>query len=237
MAKVRVSFSLSLDGFGAGPDQSLQDPLGKGGMAMHEWALRDANLQADAWRGLGRLGRRRRRLRRREHGEHGRLDPRPQHVRPGARAVARRFVERLVGRRPAVSRADVRSHPSRARADRDEGRNDLRLRHRRHPCRARAGPRRGRRQGRPHRRWRVDRAPVRRGRPGRRDAPRDLERAARRAASISSPGSTCRREVSPSPGAKPPSSPRTSCSRAPSPRPVMQVRPRARGSRSHLPQA
>jgi dihydrofolate reductase len=39
MAKVRVSFSLSLDGFGAGPDQSLQDPLGKGGMAMHQWAL------------------------------------------------------------------------------------------------------------------------------------------------------------------------------------------------------
>ena len=39
MAKVRVSFSLSLDGFGAGPDQSVQDPLGKGGMAMHEWAL------------------------------------------------------------------------------------------------------------------------------------------------------------------------------------------------------
>ena len=39
MGKVRVSFSLSLDGFGAGPDQSLQDPLGKGGMAMHQWAL------------------------------------------------------------------------------------------------------------------------------------------------------------------------------------------------------
>jgi len=39
MGKVRVSFSLSLDGFGAGPDQSLQDPLGKGGMAMHRWAL------------------------------------------------------------------------------------------------------------------------------------------------------------------------------------------------------
>ena len=39
MANVRVSFSLSVDGFGAGPDQSVQDPLGKGGMAMHEWAL------------------------------------------------------------------------------------------------------------------------------------------------------------------------------------------------------
>ena len=40
MSKVRVSsFSLSLDGFGAGPDQSLQDPLGKGGLAMHEWVF------------------------------------------------------------------------------------------------------------------------------------------------------------------------------------------------------
>ena len=39
MGKIRVSFSLSLDGFGAGPDQSLRDPLGKGGMAMHQWAL------------------------------------------------------------------------------------------------------------------------------------------------------------------------------------------------------
>ncbi|MDQ6629301.1 MAG: dihydrofolate reductase family protein [Pseudomonadota bacterium] len=40
MSKVRISsFSLSLDGFGAGPDQSLSDPLGKGGLAMHEWAF------------------------------------------------------------------------------------------------------------------------------------------------------------------------------------------------------
>lgn len=28
-------FSVSLDGFGAGPEQSLADPLGKGGMALH----------------------------------------------------------------------------------------------------------------------------------------------------------------------------------------------------------
>ncbi len=45
MSKVRVSFSLSLDGFGAGPDQSLQDPLGKGGMAMHEWAFSTRTFQ------------------------------------------------------------------------------------------------------------------------------------------------------------------------------------------------
>ena len=38
MGKVRVcSFSVSLDGFGAGVDQTLDQPLGKGGMALHEW--------------------------------------------------------------------------------------------------------------------------------------------------------------------------------------------------------
>jgi len=40
MSKLRVaSFSLSLDGYGAGPDQSLENPLGVGGMALHEWAF------------------------------------------------------------------------------------------------------------------------------------------------------------------------------------------------------
>jgi len=39
MTKVRVnSFSVSLDGYGAGPSQSLQDPLGVGGMKLHHWA-------------------------------------------------------------------------------------------------------------------------------------------------------------------------------------------------------
>jgi dihydrofolate reductase len=33
------SFSVSIDGYGAGPAQSLEDPLGKGGLALHEWAL------------------------------------------------------------------------------------------------------------------------------------------------------------------------------------------------------
>lgn len=40
MGKVKVAgFALSLDGFGAGPDQSLEDPLGKGGRSLHEWAF------------------------------------------------------------------------------------------------------------------------------------------------------------------------------------------------------
>ncbi len=38
MPKVCVySFSVSEDGFGAGPDQDLQNPIGVGGMALHQW--------------------------------------------------------------------------------------------------------------------------------------------------------------------------------------------------------
>lgn len=38
MSKIRVNcFAISVDGFGAGPDQSLQNPLGLGGMHLHEW--------------------------------------------------------------------------------------------------------------------------------------------------------------------------------------------------------
>jgi dihydrofolate reductase len=38
MSKVKVAaFSISLDGYGAGPDQSLENPLGKKGEQLHEW--------------------------------------------------------------------------------------------------------------------------------------------------------------------------------------------------------
>ncbi|MET0629133.1 MAG: dihydrofolate reductase family protein [Acidimicrobiia bacterium] len=38
MAKLRVhNFSVSLDGYGAGPDQSPDDPLGVGGTRLHDW--------------------------------------------------------------------------------------------------------------------------------------------------------------------------------------------------------
>lgn len=38
MTRVRVeSFSISLDGYGAGPDQDLENPLGVGAMGLHEW--------------------------------------------------------------------------------------------------------------------------------------------------------------------------------------------------------
>jgi dihydrofolate reductase len=41
MFRLRVAaFSLSLDGFGAGPDQSRENPLGVNGMNLHQWAFR-----------------------------------------------------------------------------------------------------------------------------------------------------------------------------------------------------
>ena len=38
MSKLKVlAFSVSLDGYGAGPDQDLKNPLGVGGTGLHEW--------------------------------------------------------------------------------------------------------------------------------------------------------------------------------------------------------
>jgi len=45
MAKITSQISISLDGFAAGPNQSLDNPLGEGGEGLHEWAL-----ASEAWR-------------------------------------------------------------------------------------------------------------------------------------------------------------------------------------------
>ena len=46
MSKLKVSaFSLSIDGYGAGPLQSLEHPLGVGGLALHEWAFATRTFQ------------------------------------------------------------------------------------------------------------------------------------------------------------------------------------------------
>ena len=39
MSKLRFNITMSLDGFVAGPNQSVENPLGVGGMALHEWAF------------------------------------------------------------------------------------------------------------------------------------------------------------------------------------------------------
>jgi dihydrofolate reductase len=45
MPKIKVDISMSLDGFVAGPNQTLDEPLGEGGELLHEWAF-----GARAWR-------------------------------------------------------------------------------------------------------------------------------------------------------------------------------------------
>lgn len=45
MSRLRLTISMSLDGYAAGPEQSLENPLGLGGMQLHEWAFELA-----AWR-------------------------------------------------------------------------------------------------------------------------------------------------------------------------------------------
>jgi dihydrofolate reductase len=46
MSKLRVSaFTVSIDGYGAGPDQSLEAPLGRGAEALHEWMIPTRTFQ------------------------------------------------------------------------------------------------------------------------------------------------------------------------------------------------
>jgi dihydrofolate reductase len=45
MSKVKVSASISIDGFGAGPQQSLENPMGVGGEALGEWVFATRTFQ------------------------------------------------------------------------------------------------------------------------------------------------------------------------------------------------
>lgn len=57
MGRVRVAgFSVSLDGFGAGPEQSLQDPLGKRGTELHGWLFETKTFKAMIGEGGGSEG-------------------------------------------------------------------------------------------------------------------------------------------------------------------------------------
>ena len=47
MAKLRVhNLSIALDGYVAGPNQRLDDPIGVGGSRLHEWALATRTFRA-----------------------------------------------------------------------------------------------------------------------------------------------------------------------------------------------
>lgn len=50
MTRVTCHMSVSLDGFVAGPDQTRDDPLGRGGLALHQWHFNadEADREVDA---------------------------------------------------------------------------------------------------------------------------------------------------------------------------------------------
>lgn len=57
MARVKVSgFSISSDGYGAGPGQSLENPLGIGGRALHEWMVPTRTFQRLVGKEDGTIG-------------------------------------------------------------------------------------------------------------------------------------------------------------------------------------
>ena len=46
MSKLRIhSFAISLDGYGAGPNQNLENPLGAGGLSLHDWVTKTRTFQ------------------------------------------------------------------------------------------------------------------------------------------------------------------------------------------------
>jgi dihydrofolate reductase len=53
MAKVILDITTSLDGFVAGPNQTLDEPLGKGGEGLHEWAFAAASWRESHGRSGG----------------------------------------------------------------------------------------------------------------------------------------------------------------------------------------
>jgi dihydrofolate reductase len=57
MSKVKVqAFAISLDGYGAGPDQSLQNPLGVGGTTLHQWFFPTHTFRQMQGQGEGTTG-------------------------------------------------------------------------------------------------------------------------------------------------------------------------------------
>lgn len=57
MPKLRVhGFAISIDGYGAGPNQNLEDPLGVGGLALHEWFFPTRSFQRMQGKDSGTTG-------------------------------------------------------------------------------------------------------------------------------------------------------------------------------------
>ena len=52
MSRVTCDLTISLDGFAAGPNQSLAEPLGEGGMLLHRWQFEEPESNAAEREGI-----------------------------------------------------------------------------------------------------------------------------------------------------------------------------------------
>ena len=140
MSKLRVHcFSVSIDGYGAGPNQDLANPLGVGGLALHEWFFATRTF-------------------RRMHGKEGGTTGVDEDFAArgfeniGAWILGRNMfgpvrgpwpdehVEGMVGRQPALPHASLRAHQPPAGVPHHGRGNHVPLCHGRHPCRLGASP-------------------------------------------------------------------------------------------------
>jgi hypothetical protein len=56
MNSIKCHISISLDGFVAGPNQGLENPIGEGGMRLHQWAFKTASWRQQQGLDGGELG-------------------------------------------------------------------------------------------------------------------------------------------------------------------------------------
>ena len=146
MAKLRVhNFTISLDGYAAGPDQGLDNPLGVGGEELHEWVFPTRTGRADVRRGGGER-------------RASTTTSSPRAIETSARrswaatcsarsaASGRTRTGRAGGATTRRTTTRCSCSPTTPRPDRDGGRHHVPLRHRRHRVGARPGDRGGRRR-------------------------------------------------------------------------------------------
>jgi hypothetical protein len=110
MSTTRFQLAVSLDGYVAGPDQSVENPLGVGGEDLHEWMV-----DLEAWRRQHGL----------EGGEVNASTPVVEELQSnvGATVMGQNMfgggpgpveggpsLERLVGRQPSLPHAGLRAH-------------------------------------------------------------------------------------------------------------------------------
>jgi hypothetical protein len=128
MTKLRVhGFGVSLDGYAAGSGQNLDNPLGVGGMQLHEWVFPTRTFQAMFGGGSGTTGIDDDFAARGIEGIGAWILGR--NMRAHSRPLDGRSVEGLVGRQPALPHTGICAHASCEAADRDGGRHDVPLCH------------------------------------------------------------------------------------------------------------